>query len=219
MAAVVSTSSTLLVSTARTGNRSLAQAAQIFSPHPQWEEIPMNSLNEELKEEGAAFFWFNSRTISDAGHSMYGRFVYQQFLPSLAPAKQRDPESWFVLCDGDCMTDSGGLKGYFRPQDGRLLDEVKRIGDSLCYVVAVLGQGTRTWEDIDRELRQAKALGYLGVSVPARFSRETFLRARQIMALVIAARIDGAKFKKISYEYQTDAELSRLGFQPYVESR
>lgn len=179
----------------------------------------MNSINEELRDEGAAFFWFNSRIISDAGNSMYGRFVFQQFLPSLAPPKQKDPEAWFVLCDGDCMTDSQGLKNYFRAQDSGLLDEVKRIGDSLCYVAAVLGQGTRGWEEIDRDLRQAKILGYLGVTVPARFSRETFLRVRQVMALVIAARIDGARFKKISYEYQTDTELRRLGFQPYVESR
>lgn len=179
----------------------------------------MNSVIADLRDEGAAFFWFNSRTIADAGNSMYGRFVFQKFLPSLAPPKQKDAEAWFVLCDGDCMADSQGLKSYFRAQDGRLLDEVKRIGDNLCYVIAVLGQGTRTWEEIDRELRQANVLGYLGVTVPARFSRETFLRARQVMALVIASRIDGARFKKISYEYQTDTELRRLGFEPYVEKR
>lgn len=171
-----------------------------------------------LKDESAAFFWFNSRTISDAGHPLYGRYVYERFLPHLAPAAQVDPQAWFVLCDGDCMTETRHLENFFRPEDKALLDQADRIGASLCYVVAALGQSTQAWEDVDRKL-QASVPGYLGMTVQRRFDRKTFLSARENMALAIAARIDGARFKKIGFAFLTDDALSGLGFEPYVDRK
>jgi hypothetical protein len=170
-----------------------------------------------LKEEMAAFYWFNSRVISDAGTSLYGRFVYQRLLPLLAPAIQNNPNAWFVLFDGDCLVDLDQLTWYFRRQDVVLLKEAKRIGESLCYVIAVLGQGTRAPEDTDRELREAKVLGYMGMMLPGFFKRDTFLRCQETMALVVAVRIDGPNFKRISYGFHSDRELEQMGFKPYME--
>jgi hypothetical protein len=170
-----------------------------------------------LKEESLAFYWFNSRVISDAGNSMYGRFAYQHLLPWLSPAKQTNPEAWFVLFDGDCMIQPELLRSYFRPQDNVLLDEVRRIGESLCYVIAILGQGTCVQEDIDRELRTVDVLGYMGMTAPAQFNRDTFLHFQEVMALVIAVRIDGAKLKKISYEFHAVNELKQIGFEPFAD--
>ena len=74
----------------------------------------------------------------------------------------------------------------------------------------------RDWEEIDRGLRPPpKDLGYLGMALPAQYDREGFLAIQRVMALVVAARIDGAKFKKISYGYHSDDELKRMGFEPY----
>jgi hypothetical protein len=183
----------------------------------QEKEAPVKETQPVLKENAAAFFWFNSRVIANAGNSMYGRFAYDTLLPWLAPAKQVAPNVWFVLFDGDCMTGMAPLKSYFRPQDGPLLEEAIRLGEHLCYVVAVMGQGTRTWEQVDRDLREAKTLGYMGVTIPAKFDRETYLRCCKTMALVPAARIDGAKFKRIDYGYHADGELKRMGFEPGSE--
>jgi len=122
-----------------------------------------------------------------------------------------------VLFDGDCMIEAERLRGYFREEDGALLEESKRVGENLCYVIAVVGQGTCTHEEISRRLRSAKVLGYMGMTCPARFERDEFLRFGKLMALCIALRIDGAKLKKIDYNFQSVEELRQIGFQPFAE--
>ena len=170
-----------------------------------------------LGAEAAAFYWFRSQAISDAGHALYGRFVHERLLPELAPAAQRDPAAWFITFDGDCMSQASGFESYFRPEDAALLQEADRIGASLCYVVAVFGQGTRSFAEIDGRMKRDGTLGYMGMTVPRELDRETLLRARGIMALVVATRIDGARFKKIGYAFHADEELQRMGFEPYAE--
>lgn len=170
-----------------------------------------------LGPESAAFFWFRSQAISDAGHALYGRFVHERLLPELAPSAQRDPAAWFITFDGDCMGEANGFESYFRPEDAALLQEADRVGASLCYVVCVFGQGTRSFAEIDGRMRRDATLGYMGMTVPRELERETLLRARGIMALVVATRIDGARFKKIGYAFHADEELRRMGFEPYSE--
>lgn len=98
-----------------------------------------------------------------------------------------------------------------------MLDEAKRVGESLCYLIAVLGQAAHPLEDIDRQLRENNVLGYMGMTLPGFFKRETFLRCQQAMALVTAVRIDGPRLKRISYEFHSDSELRAIGFEPYSE--
>jgi hypothetical protein len=184
-------------------------------------EDPMGWLfnrQRAMAKEGGAFYWFNSRVISDAGNSMYGRFVYDRFLPLLAPPKQSDPNGWFVLFDGDCLGAAPRqLTSYFRAQDAALLGEVERIGAGLCYVLAVVGQGAGFPEEIDREFREAGVLGYMGMTLPRSFNQTAFWRCAETIALVVAVRIDGARFKKISYGFHSDRELQHIGFAPYIE--
>jgi len=170
-----------------------------------------------LRDEAAAFYWFDSQAISDTGISFYGRFVYEQFLPHLAPLEQNNDAVWFVLFDGDCLAKLATWTWYFRKQDGQLLDEFERSGASLCYVIAVLGQSAYPLEDLDVKLRDKNVMGYLGMTLPGFFKRETFLRCQTSMALVTALRIDGRKLKRISYEFHSDSELRKIGFEPYSE--
>jgi len=174
-------------------------------------------FKREREDEAAAFFWFNSEIITDPETCMYGRSAYAQLLPWFAPARQQSEEVWFVLFDGDCLTDSSSWSWYFRKEDGLLLQEAKRVGENLCYVIAVLGQGAQPLDDIDRQLREANALGYMGMTRPDLFEHETLLRCQRAMALVPAVRIDGARFKRISYGFHADRELRAMGFEPYSE--
>jgi len=169
------------------------------------------------EDEAAAFFWFNSDIMTDPETGMYGRSAYAELLPSLAPAKQQSEEVWFVLFDGDCLTDSSNWSWYFREEDGLLLKEAKRVGENLCYVIAVWGQGAQPLDDIDCRFRESDVLGYMGMTRRDLFEQETFLRCQSAMALVPAVRIDGPRFKRISYEFHADGELRAMGFQPYTE--
>jgi hypothetical protein len=165
----------------------------------------------------AAFFWFNSTVISDAGHSHYGRFVYDRLLPILAPAKQYNREAWFALFDGDCLGSLSDLWERFRVEDRFLLNDGKGVGASLCYVVAVVSQSSRSPDFIDQEFRRATFLGYMGMAMLRSNTSDDFLYAQKKMSLVVALRIDGAKLKKISYGFHSDHELRQMGFEPYSE--
>ncbi len=165
-----------------------------------------------LLPEAAAFLWFNSRVISDAGNSLYGQEAYRRVLPLLAPIFQKDPRASFALFDGDCMTSAASQKSFFRPQDGELLNEVQSVGESLCYVIAALGQSAQDWEQIHRAVKQSGGVGYLGMTLQREFDREQFLKCQRSMALVPAIRIVGATFHRIDFAFVGDAELRLLGF-------
>jgi hypothetical protein len=169
-----------------------------------------------LQEESAAFFWFNSRAITERSKNadgLYGAYAYRHLLPLLAPKSQNDPAVWFAMLDGDCMVGTDNLMKYFRPEDRSLLEEAKRVGESLCYVIAVMRRGgTKPWHELDRDLRNGNTIGYMGMTTPASFDSKTFLNCTKIMALPIAARIDGDRFTRISFQFLSDQELIECGF-------
>ncbi|HLY75059.1 MAG TPA: hypothetical protein VKU80_13140, partial [Planctomycetota bacterium] len=132
-----------------------AGAPSVPSPAPAAASGP-----RALGAETGSFFWFNSRTISDAGQAHYGRFAYTQLLPFLSPGEQKNLEAWFVVQDGDYL---GAMNAPASgPEERRILDEVDRIGRSLCYAIAVFGSAGLSLEDIDSRLRSGKVTGYLG---------------------------------------------------------
>lgn len=162
-----------------------------------------------------AFFWFNSREISDAGHSFYGAYAYQHLLPQVAPTRQTSGAVWIAMLDGDCLTElPGRLAEVFRPTDRALLDRAAEIGPSLCYVIAVISTGARDWTDVDLALRKAKLTGYLGMTQLAEHDRQLFQGVCRTMALPVSLRIDNGTLKRISFEFISDDELQKMGFTP-----
>jgi hypothetical protein len=110
------------------------------------------------RRASTACFWFNTATILEAGYSMCDRYVYERFLPELSAGRQRSELVWFTLFNGKCIgvlydgkilggvNDSASCK-YFRKTDARLLARVCEIAGG-PYVIAVVGQGTRSSEII-----------------------------------------------------------------------
>jgi hypothetical protein len=186
-------------------------------------KIPAGRVPNEVRpgDETVGFYWFDSRLISDMAAGSYGRFVYERMLPHLAPSRQSGSKPWCVLYDGDCMTSVDNLRWYFREQDRGILDGAAGIDENLCYVVAVLGAGIATPQALDSTLRLKHVPGYLGLSMPgaANQGRDALERCRMTMALSVAARIDGATFSRISYDFHGDDELKAMGFKNITQKQ
>lgn len=166
-----------------------------------------------LSTEEGTLFWFNSRVISEAGNNLYGKYAYSKLLPLLSPSRQKNPEAWFVALDGDYL---GAVKLPTTGADEeKVLEEVERIGRSLCYIIAVYGRPALAYSEMDRTLREGKTTGYLGRTTAPGYEGEKFLRLCSAAALPIAFRIDGARLKKISFDFFGDGELQAFGFEPY----
>jgi hypothetical protein len=180
-------------------------------PSPQ---VTPSAANQEV-EPSAAFFWFSSRSIVNAGHSDYGTQAYTPVLRQLTPAAQGADSGWFILFDGDALSPASGFYNYLREQDRPLLEEQVALTSDVWYVIAVFGTPSRGWEPIDAGLRQSAAQGYKGMTLPRSPNRDTFLNACRILSLPVAARIDGRRFKKISFATLSDPGLKDLGFDPY----
>lgn len=168
-------------------------------------------------EPQSAFYWFNSDVISEPAHGEYGRFVYGRLLPLISPKHHHKKNEWFATFDGDCMTAAQNIVADFRPEDRPLLDEAKRIGESLCYVVAVGTYDAAVFPGIDSGLKGV--LGYLGMTRLRSTSVEVFLRVRRRMALVPAIRIDGSRFTDIGYGFHSHDELEAFGFTEIVSTK
>jgi hypothetical protein len=162
--------------------------------------------------EAGALFWFNSRAISDSGQNLYGRYAYSKLLPLLSPAHQKSPDVWFVASDGDYL--GAVTVPTSGPGEEGILGEVDRIGRSLCYIIAVYGKAALPYEEIDAKLRSGGTTGYLGRTSAEGYDGKQFLALCHGVALPIALRIDGARLKKISFDFFPDRELESLGFQP-----
>ncbi|HXX93999.1 MAG TPA: hypothetical protein VEN81_10215 [Planctomycetota bacterium] len=170
-----------------------------------------------LGAEEGAFFWFNSRVIADAGHPFYGPFAYTHLLPYFSPRHQKNPSTWYVLCDGDCLGRKPAALPRSGPKEEKILSEVDRIGPSLCYIIAAFGQGTQSYSRIDQELSTAGVLGYLGMTSLPGVDRAKYVELTRAVALPISARIDGGRFKRISFDSMDDAKLQSLGFGTVVD--
>ena len=174
-----------------------------------------------MNSEAAAFLWFNSSAISDAGHAFYGRYVYEQVLEQLASKTHFDHEAWFVLFDGDCLSAVGpvsALRNYFRAEDGRLLEQIDGVRESsICYVVAVLGQWKRDWAELGQALSGSGMTGYIGMTLARDAGRDRFQSVCKDMALCLAMRIDDDRLKKIDFGLLPDARLKELGFELNAE--
>lgn len=203
----------------------LADSKELPTREPAPPSVRKEVSSDHAKElwrtgEAAGFFWFDSRAVSEVAEGNYGRFVYGKILPLLSPVKQSGPNAWCILFDGDCMTSVENLRWYFREEDKVILDGAAGIDENLCYVVAVLGAGVPAPEALDRVIRAEQVPGYLGLSMPsaANRNRNALEKCRMKMALSIAGRLDGAKFKRIDYGYHADRELKEMGFEEIVSN-
>lgn len=171
-----------------------------------------------VQAESAAFYWFSTRALVDAGNSFYGSFVYERFLPLITVGNQGSDSGWFVLFDGDALIPITSFSDYLRPEDSVLIQRQAALNDDIWYTIAIFGSSDSGWEEgIDRELRKSRVLGYQGMTVAREPNRETFVNACKILSLPVTARLDGSRFKKIGFSYMSDDALRALGFDPYVE--
>jgi hypothetical protein len=108
------------------------------------------------------------------------------------------------------MTSADALFDSFRPEDRPLLEEARRIGENLCYVVAVATIDGAAFAAIDNALRPV--VGYLGMTRLRSSDVDVFLATQEEMALVLSARIDGPRFTEISTAFHYRDELEAMGF-------
>src|SRR5687767_7363064 len=65
-------------------------------------EMP-EPLSAQSADGHPAFFWFDSRKISDAGDSSYGAYAYRRLLPALSPQRRPGSADHFAFFDGDFL--------------------------------------------------------------------------------------------------------------------
>lgn len=177
--------------------------------------------NDNAKDvQAAAFgalFWFNWKEISEQGHPLYGAYVYQKLLPVLAPGSEQAPAGWVVLFDGDLFSDLPPQIRATGADESRCLNEVHRVGPKQCYVVAMFGEGA-SFQAIDEALHRSGVTGYLGKTSCPGLDAKGFVALARSLSLPVAARIEGAMFKKIGFGFMSDDRLRAMGFEP-VQAR
>lgn len=164
-----------------------------------------------------ALFWFNWKEISERGHNFYGAYIYQHLLPVLAPGSRQAPAGWAVLFDGDLFSDLPPQIHATGAAESHCLGEVRRVGAKQCYVVAMFGVGA-SYQAIDDALRRSGVTGYLGKTSCPGLDAEGFVALTRCLSLPVAARVEGAMFKKIGFEFISDDHLRAMGFDP-VQAR
>lgn len=170
-----------------------------------------------MASESASLFWWNWQSISRGGHAGYGTFVYRQMLPHFSPSKHRFPIAFYYFFDGDCLPASTIEIPYAGPSEAKVLQEVLAEGADRFYVVAVWNMGDEvSLAEVDRALREGDVLGYAGMtSLGEDATFEAFLALTGEMSLCHAFDIDcGTSFKKDSFSFLNDRELTDLGFEP-----
>lgn len=162
---------------------------------------------------GGILFWFDSGEISRGGHGMYGRFVYRNVLPHLAPRNSLEEGSrFYVVLDGDCLAQGTLSLPYRDKREQDCLKEVIRRGADSCYVVAVHGRGPMDFSKIDVSLSREGVLGYLGMTSLS-LDFEKFYELTGEMALVPAFTIEGERLSKHDFQFLGKAELEKMGFR------
>lgn len=174
----------------------------------------MGLFGKTEPSSGGVLFWFNWQTISDSGHSFYGAYVYKQLLPHFAPEREEFPLGHYVFFDGDFLPQGPVQIPCHGAGEARCLEEVKRQGADRCYLVAVHGMGPVDFAEVDRGLRDADAVGYLGITSCPGIDFEGFYQLTGSMSLPLAFQIRGRAFRKESFGFVGDDALRSMGFEP-----
>jgi len=174
----------------------------------------MGLFGKSKPSSGGVLFWFNWQTISDSGHSFYGAYVYRQLLPYFAPGREQFPTGYYVFFDGDFLPRGPVQIPCHAAGEARCLEQVKHQGADRCYLVAVHGMGSVDFAEVDRGLRGAGAVGYLGVTSCPGMDFEEFYRLTGSMSLPLAFQIRGRAFEKESFGFVGDDALRSMGFEP-----
>lgn len=161
---------------------------------------------------GAAYFWFDSRKISDAGNSFYGAYVYEQLLPSFAPGKRAAGAS-YAFSDGDYLPTGPVTVPANGAEEQRIVREAVALG-GIAYIVAIYGYEDGSFTDVDRALKSANVTGYLGMSTTPGVTIDEYLALREALSLPVAFKLEGTKIRKAEFGFLGDGQLRDMGFEP-----
>lgn len=161
---------------------------------------------------GAAFYWFDSRKISDAGHAFYGAYVYERLLPEFAPGKQRSGKS-YAFSDGDYLPTSPVTVPTQGAAEAKVLESALALG-GIAYVVAIYGYEGGPFADVDRVLKGGSTTGYLGMTTWPEASLDEYLSLRGRLSLPVAFKLEGARFRRADFAFLGDQQLKAMGFEP-----
>ena len=161
---------------------------------------------------GAAYFWFDSSAISDAGNSFYGGYVYDRLLPAFAPGKQPAGLN-FVFADGDYLPTGAVTVPTQGADEARVLEKAVKLG-SIAYVVGIYAYEGTSFADVDRALKSGGVTGYLGMTTTPGVSVDEFLALRESLSLPVAFKLDGKKIRKVDFGFLRDDRLRQMGFEP-----
>lgn len=165
-----------------------------------------------LVTPGAALYWFDSRKISDAGHSFYGAYVYERLLLEFAPGKRGGGKS-YVFSDGDYLPTSPVTVPTQGAAEAKVLESALALG-SIAYIVAVYGYEGGPFADVDQVLKGGGTTGYLGMTTWPEASLDKYLSLRQRLSLPVAFKLEGARFRHADFAFLDDKSLKAMGFEP-----
>jgi len=175
---------------------------------------PAAELRDHRTEEGG-LFWFDSKAITAAGNKSFGAYIYRLLVPHFSPRSQHSDKVWFQFCDGKCVPQGSISIPHSGADEAAVLARVDKVGRKHCFVAAVFGCGTRAFDAIDTELGASGIVGYLGRTSLRGYDKGKYNLLCGRLSLTSAFRIDGARLKKVSFDYMTDRELRKAGFDPW----
>ena len=133
-------------------------------------------------------------------------------MPYFSPKKEDKLFGFYNFFDGDFISQSEVQIPYQGLEESRCLEEVRRLGADLCYIVAVYGIGSIDFSVIDRELRSSDIVGYIGMTSCPGIGFDKFYDLTGKMALVYAFIIRNNYFERHSFQFLSENELSSMGF-------
>lgn len=163
----------------------------------------------------AGFFWFDSRKISDSGEMFYGAYAYRRLLPAFAPAKRAGD---FAFFDGDFLPQVR-LDIPHESGQSTIAGRARELG-SLAYVIAVYAyQSPAPFRDVDAALRASGMTGYIGLTSRPPMTVQEFVELTKTMSLPVAMKQEGTTLRIVSFDFMSEAELKKLGYQPLYVRR
>jgi hypothetical protein len=163
--------------------------------------------------ESRAIFWFNWQEISDSGHPMYGRAVFEVLLPKFAPGED-DFGGRYEFWDGDLLPRQPLSIPKDGPEAEHCLENASECGWDRCYLVAVAGSGPVALSSLDAELSATDLTGYLGMTPFGRLDRMSFEALVDDMGLVRSCMVRGRDFLGWDFSFIGEDDLRAMGFVP-----
>ena len=171
----------------------------------------------QYKEAGAdREMWFRKKLSRKKVPGMYGRYVYKHLLPYFSPARHDLYSTG--LCyffDGHFLPERNVKIPHSGPEQARVLEQVRRTGADLFYVVAIYKRGGRvSFEEVDKALRKEGVRGYTGMTSCPKLNFRKFdvLTGKMMLPYAFAIRAGGV-IEKESFTYASDKELQSMGFR------